>query len=134
MTDVPPPPSPSQHQPSPHQLSPNQLSPHLAIVCITASTWQGANSVQYLGLVTGEAILGANLFKDLFAGIRDIVGGRSAAYERELGRAREIAMEEMRLQAAALGANAVIAVDLDYETVGQSMLMVSASGTAAIVR
>ena len=90
--------------------------------------------MQYLGLVTGEAILGANVFKDLFAGIRDIVGGRSAAYERELNRAREIAMDEMRQQAAFLGANAVIAVDLDYETVGQSMLMVSASGTAAIVR
>ncbi len=124
MTDAPPPPSPSTYQSSPHQ----------SIVCITASTWQGANSVQYLGLVTGEAILGANVFKDLFAGIRDIVGGRSAAYERELGRAREIAMDEMRQQAAMLGANAVIAIDLDYETVGQSMLMVSASGTAAIVR
>ena len=124
MSDAPPPPS----------MSPHQASPHQSIVCITASTWQGASSVQYLGLVTGEAILGANVFKDLFAGIRDIVGGRSAAYERELNRAREIAMDEMRQQAAFLGANAVIAVDLDYETVGQSMLMVSASGTAAIVR
>jgi uncharacterized protein YbjQ (UPF0145 family) len=124
MSDAPPPPS----------LSPHRSSPHQAIVCITASTWQGASSVQYLGLVTGEAILGANVFKDLFAGIRDIVGGRSAAYERELNRAREIAMDEMRQQAAFLGANAIIAVDLDYETVGQSMLMVSASGTAAIVR
>ncbi len=124
MSDAPPPPS----------LSPHQSSPHHSIVCITASNWQGATSVQYLGLVTGEAILGANVFKDLFAGIRDIVGGRSAAYERELNRAREIAMDEMRQQAAFLGANAIIAVDLDYETVGQSMLMVSASGTAAIVR
>lgn len=129
MTDAPPPPSPStQH------LSTQQSSPYQSIVCITASTWQGASSVQYLGLVTGEAILGANIFKDLFAGIRDIVGGRSAAYERELNRAREIAVDEMRQQAAMLGANAVIAVDLDYETVGQSMLMVSASGTAAIIR
>ena len=82
--------------------------------------------------MTGEAILGANIFKDLFAGIRDIVGGRSGAYEQELAKARTIAIEEMTVAASALGADAVVGVDLDYETVGQggSMLMVTASGTA----
>ena len=86
--------------------------------------------------MTGEAILGANVFKDFFAGIRDIVGGRSGAYEQELAKARTIALQEMQQQAAALGANGVIGVDLDYETVGQngSMLMVSATGTAVLVR
>ncbi len=83
-------------------------------------------------MVSGEAILGANVFKDVFAGIRDIVGGRSGAYEEELRRAKEIALEDLEAAAAALGANAVIGVDLDYESVGQSggMLMVSANGTA----
>ncbi len=87
---------------------------------------------EYLGVVTGEAILGANLFKDLFAGIRDLVGGRSAAYEKELRRARELAIAEMTQQAQERGATAVIGVDLDYETIGDggSMLMVTASGTA----
>ena len=89
---------------------------------------------QYLGVVTGEAIMGANVFRDLFAGIRDIVGGRSAAYETELRRAREMALREMELQAQELGANAVVGVDLDYETIqtgsGGGMLMVTASGTA----
>ncbi|MEP3430048.1 MAG: heavy metal-binding domain-containing protein [Roseibium sp.] len=100
----------------------------------TTNTLQG-KEIDYKGLVTGEAILGANLFKDIFAGIRDIVGGRSAAYEEELAKAREIAMKEMCAQAKALGGNAVIGVDLDYETVGQngSMLMVSATGTAVSV-
>jgi len=92
---------------------------------------------QYLGLVSGEAILGANIFKDLFAGIRDIVGGRSGAYEEELRKAKQIAIDEMVEQARALGANAVVGVDLDYETIGISsggnMLMVSASGTAVVV-
>ncbi|HSK94503.1 MAG TPA: heavy metal-binding domain-containing protein [Candidatus Angelobacter sp.] len=87
---------------------------------------------EYLGVVTGEAILGANIVRDLFAGVRDIVGGRSGAYEEELRKAREIAIEEMGAEAAARGADAVVGIDLDYETVGQggSMLMVSASGTA----
>lgn len=100
----------------------------------TTSMLDGKRVRQYLGLVSGEAILGANIFRDFFAGIRDIVGGRSAAYERELRKAKEIALEEMRQQATALGANAVIGVDLDYETVGQTggMLMVSVSGTAVI--
>ena len=98
----------------------------------TTSVLDGKTIVKYHGLVTGEAILGANIFRDLFAGIRDIVGGRSAAYEKELRRAKDLAIEEMTEQARALGANAVVGIDLDYETVGQggSMLMVSASGTA----
>jgi len=85
--------------------------------------------------VAGEAILGANIFKDLFAGIRDLVGGRSATYERELQRAREMAMNEMADRAKELGANAVVGVDLDYEVLGagNGMLMVSASGTAVVV-
>lgn len=96
----------------------------------TTAVIEGKPVETYLGLVTGEAILGANIFRDLFAGIRDIVGGRSAAYENELRKAKEIALQEMSEQAARLGANAIIGIDLDYETVGNSMLMVSASGTA----
>jgi uncharacterized protein YbjQ (UPF0145 family) len=101
----------------------------------TTALIEGRAVTKYYGIVTGEAILGANLFKDLFAGIRDIVGGRSAAYEAELRKAKDIAIQEMTAQAEALGANAVIGVDLDYETVGQggSMLMVSASGTAVTI-
>ena len=96
---------------------------------------EGRRIKQYLGLVTGEAILGANIFKDLVAGIRDIVGGRSAAYENELRKAREIAMTEMEQAAAALGANAVVGIDLDYEPVGGQggMLMESISGTAVVI-
>jgi len=94
----------------------------------------GKRVAEYLGIVTGEAILGANIFKDFFAGIRDIVGGRSAAYEGELRKAREIALNEAKAGASALGANAIVGVDIDYETVGQgSMLMVSVSGTAVRV-
>ncbi len=101
----------------------------------TTPTVEGREIEAYLGVVAGEAILGANVFKDLFAGIRDIVGGRSGAYEKELRRAREIAMDEMAQAAAALGATAIVGVDLDYETVGQgSMLMVTASGTAVRLR
>ena len=98
----------------------------------TTSVIDGKTIVKYHGLVTGEAILGANIFRDLFAGIRDIVGGRSAAYEGELRRAKDLAIQEMMEQGRALGANAIIGIDLDYETIGQngSMLMVSASGTA----
>jgi uncharacterized protein YbjQ (UPF0145 family) len=98
----------------------------------TTSVIDGKQIVKYHGLVSGEAILGANIFRDVFAGIRDIVGGRSAAYEKELRRAKDLAIGEMTAQAQASGANAVIGIDLDYETVGQggSMLMVSASGTA----
>lgn len=97
----------------------------------TTSTIQGNVNVEYLGIVNGEAILGANVFKDLFAGVRDIVGGRSAAYERELTKARDIALEEMTAAAAELGANGVVGIDVDYETIGSgSMLMVCACGTA----
>jgi uncharacterized protein YbjQ (UPF0145 family) len=101
----------------------------------TTSTLDGKRITKYLGLVSGEAILGANIFRDIFAGIRDIVGGRSAAYERELRQAKDIALREMTEQAQALGANAIVGVDLDYESVGQSggMLMVSASGTAVVI-
>jgi uncharacterized protein YbjQ (UPF0145 family) len=101
----------------------------------TTPNIEGKRITKYCGVVAGEAILGANLFKDLFAGIRDLVGGRAAAYERELQRARDIALEELRERAQALGANAVVGVDLDYEVLGQNngMLMVSASGTAVVV-
>jgi uncharacterized protein YbjQ (UPF0145 family) len=104
---------------------------------VTVGELEGKPVKQYLGLVSGEAILGANIFKDFFAGIRDIVGGRSAAYEEELRKAKAIAIEEMTQQARELGANAILGVDLDYEniTVGQTggMLMVSANGTAVKV-
>ena len=102
------------------------------MIMTTTSTVEGRRISQYYGVVTGEAILGANLFRDLFAGIRDIVGGRSGAYEKELRKAREIAFAEIQANAAALGANGVIGIDLDYEVVGEKggMLMVSVSGTA----
>ena len=107
------------------------------MLVVTTPNIEGKTITKYLGLVSGEAILGANIFKDFFAGIRDIVGGRSAAYEQELVKAKDIAIAEMTEQAKSLGGNAVIGVDLDYETiqVGQSggMLMVSANGTAAVV-
>ena len=98
----------------------------------TTNTVEGRTVAEYRGIVAGEAVMGANIFRDLFASIRDIVGGRSGAYEKELNNARAIAIEEMSEQAAALGANAVIGVDIDYETVGDksSMLMVTAAGTA----
>jgi uncharacterized protein YbjQ (UPF0145 family) len=104
------------------------------MIITTTPTVEGKRIREYRGIVTGEAILGANLFRDLFAGIRDIVGGRSAAYEKELRNAREVAMAEMAANAQALGANAVVGVDLDYEVLGQNngMLMVSISGTAVI--
>ena len=101
----------------------------------TTPSIQGKNILSYHGIVTGEAILGANIFKDFFASIRDIVGGRSAAYEQELNKARTIAFEEMSQQAVELGANAIVGIDIDYETVGAKggMLMVSVSGTAVII-
>lgn len=99
------------------------------MIVTTTPTVEGRPAREYLGIVTGEAILGANIFKDMFAGIRDIVGGRSAAYEKELGRARKTALAEMEAEAAALGADAVVGVDLDFEVIN-NMLMVSASGTA----
>ena len=104
------------------------------MIISTTNAVEGQPAQQYLGIVTGEAILGANIFRDLFAGIRDIVGGRSAAYEEELRKARDLGISEMSQQARELGATAVIGVDLDYETIqvgsGGGMLMVTASGTA----
>ena len=101
----------------------------------TTNTVEGKRIVKYIGLVTGETIIGANIFKDMFAGIRDIVGGRSSSYERVLREGKDIAVNEMQQYAAAMGANAIVGVDLDYETVGTggSMLMVTASGTAVIL-
>ena len=90
---------------------------------------------KYLGVVTGEVIMGANIIKDIFAGVRDIVGGRSGTYEKELIKAKDIAISQMTERAKNLGANAILSVDLDYETIGSggSMLMVSASGTAVFI-
>lgn len=104
------------------------------MIITTTPEIQGKQVKHYLGIVTGEAIMGANIFKDLFAGIRDIIGGRSATYERELQKARDIALQEIQERAQKLGANAVIGVDLDYEVLGQGngMLMVSISGTAVV--
>jgi uncharacterized protein YbjQ (UPF0145 family) len=106
-----------------------------AVIVTTTPSVEGRRITSYQGIVTGEAIMGANVFKDLFAGIRDIVGGRSATYERELRRARELAMAEVQQAATELGANAVVGIDIDYETVGGqgSMLMVTVSGTAVVV-
>ena len=102
----------------------------------TTPSIEGSTIERYCGVVAGEAILGANVFKDMFAGIRDLVGGRSATYERELGKAREIAIQELADRSRDLGANAVVGIDIDYEVLGQAngMLMVSASGTAVVIR
>jgi uncharacterized protein YbjQ (UPF0145 family) len=106
-----------------------------AVIVTTTPSVEGKTITSYQGIVTGEAILGANIFKDLFAGIRDIVGGRSGTYEREMSRARQMALQEREAEAAQRGANAVVGVDLDYEVLGaqNGMLMVSASGTAVKV-
>lgn len=105
------------------------------MIVTTTAGIDGHRIREYKGVVFGEAVLGANIFRDLFAGLRDIVGGRSASYEKELRRAREIALEELRESAAQLGANAVVGVDFDYEVLGQAngMLMVSVSGTAVLI-
>jgi len=102
------------------------------MIITTTPNIEGKRIAEYLGVVTGEAIMGANLFRDIFAGIRDIVGGRSGAYEKELRKAREIAFEEIEEAARNLGANALVGVDIDYEVLGEKsgMLMVSVSGTA----
>jgi uncharacterized protein YbjQ (UPF0145 family) len=102
------------------------------MISTTTPSVEGRQAREYLGIVSGEAILGANLFRDLFAGIRDVVGGRSGSYEKVLGEARATALREMEAAAAELGANAVLGVDLDYEVLGANngMLMVTASGTA----
>ncbi len=106
------------------------------MIITTTPSLEGRKIVKYFGVVSGEAILGANIFKDMFAGIRNIVGGRSAAYESELRNAKAIALGEMEEQAKAIGGNAVVGVDLDYESInvgGSNMLMVSASGTAVLL-
>ena len=102
------------------------------MIVTTTNTLEGKKIEQYLGIVVGEAVMGANIFKDIFASIRDIVGGRSGAYEDELTKARKIGFQELEQEALSMGANAIVGVDIDYEVVGKggSMLMVSISGTA----
>ena len=105
------------------------------MILTTTSVIQGKTVRDYKGIVTGEVIVGANIFRDFFAGIRDIVGGRAGAYEKELQKARDIALEEMSESARSQGANAIVGIDLDYEVVGKngSMLMVTACGTAVSI-
>lgn len=102
------------------------------MILTTTPNVEGHRIVEYLGVVTGEAVLGTNFFRDFFAKVRDVVGGRSGAYEKELGRARETAFREIEDEASEVGANAIVGIDLDYEVMGEngSMLMVSISGTA----
>jgi uncharacterized protein YbjQ (UPF0145 family) len=103
------------------------------MIVTTTPTIEGKPVKQYKGIVAGEAIMGANVVRDLFASITDIVGGRSGAYEEKLVEARRVAIDEMTEQAEKMGANAVVAVDLDYEVVREGMLMVTAAGTAVVV-
>ncbi|ANU06503.1 hypothetical protein A6F65_00176 [Paraurantiacibacter namhicola] len=105
------------------------------MIVSTTTAIEGRPVKQYLGVVTGEVIVGANLFRDIFASITDLVGGRSGKYEEVLSRARREAIAEMKSEAMQLGGNAVIGVDIDYEVLGQkgSMLMVSVSGTAVLL-
>jgi uncharacterized protein YbjQ (UPF0145 family) len=102
------------------------------MILTTTPSIEGKKIVRYAGLVSGEAILGANIFKDIFASIRDIVGGRSGSYEQALRQAKDIAIKEMEEEAKRFGANAVVGIDLDYETIN-NMLMVTASGTAVVI-
>lgn len=104
------------------------------MIITTTPNIEGRRITKYCGVVAGEAVLGANMFKDMFAGIRDLVGGRSGTYERELQRARDIAFEELEARATSIGGNAVVGVDIDYEVLGKEngMLMVSVSGTAVV--
>jgi uncharacterized protein YbjQ (UPF0145 family) len=103
------------------------------MIITTTPSVEGRSITAYKGIVVGEAIMGANVVRDLFASVTDIIGGRSGAYESKLQDARDTALRELEERAAVLGANAVVGVDLDYEVVGQSMLMVSASGTAVVI-
>ena len=105
------------------------------MILSTTPTIDGYTIREYRGVVTGETIIGANVFKDFFAGIRDIVGGRAGSYEKVLRDARDSSMQEMMQQAQAMGANAVVGIDIDYETIGAngSMLMVAVSGTAVVI-
>ena len=102
------------------------------MIITTTPSVEGRSINDYRGVVVGEAILGANVFRDIFAGITDIIGGRSGAYEASLGEARDTALRELEERAASVGANAVVGVDLDYEVIN-NMLMVSASGTAVVI-
>jgi uncharacterized protein YbjQ (UPF0145 family) len=106
------------------------------MILTTTPNIEGKRITQYYGVVTGEAIVGANIFKDIMAGIRDIVGGRSAAYEKAFRSARQMAFEEIAQEAAELGANAIVGIDIDTETVGSQggMLMVSVNGTAVTIQ
>ncbi|MEP5630750.1 MAG: heavy metal-binding domain-containing protein [Tateyamaria sp.] len=103
------------------------------MIMTTTPSVEGHKITAYKGIVVGEAIMGANVVRDFFAGITDIIGGRSGAYESKLQDARDTAMHELEQRAAAAGANAVVGIDLDYEVVGDSMLMVSVSGTAVVL-
>ena len=103
------------------------------MIITTTQSIEGQTIREYKGIVVGEAIMGANIVRDFFASITDVIGGRSGAYEQKLADARQIAEAELADAARARGANAVVGVDLDYEVVGESMLMVSMSGTAVVV-
>ena len=105
------------------------------MILSTTPTIEGQTIREYKGVVTGETIIGANFMKDIFAGIRDIVGGRSASYEKVLRQAKDTSMQEMMERAQAMGANAIVGIDIDYETIGESnsMLMVATSGTAVVI-
>ena len=108
----------------------NQNIPDMLLT--TTPNIEGHTVTHYFGIVSGETIIGANIFKDLFAAVRDVVGGRSASYEQVLREAKDMALKEMEMQASQLGANAIIAIDLDYENMN-NMLMVTASGTAVFI-
>jgi uncharacterized protein YbjQ (UPF0145 family) len=103
------------------------------MILTTTPNFEGHRITKYLGLVTGETIIGANFFRDFLAGITDVLGGRSGAYEKVLSKAKQTSLREMSERAEELGANAIVGIDLDYETIGESMLMVSASGTAVVI-
>ncbi|WP_226621144.1 heavy metal-binding domain-containing protein [Alloyangia pacifica] len=103
------------------------------MIVTTTPNVEGHRITSYKGVVVGEAIMGANVVRDLFARVTDVIGGRSGAYEAKLQDARDVAFRELKERAIALGANAVVGVDLDYEVVGDSMLMVSVSGTAVVI-
>jgi uncharacterized protein YbjQ (UPF0145 family) len=105
------------------------------MIMSTTPTIEGQTIREYKGVVTGETIIGANVFKDFFAGIRDIIGGRSGSYEKVLREAKDTSLSEMQDRAREMGANAIVGIDIDYETVGQngSMLMVATSGTAVVI-
>ena len=118
-----------------HLMHVKPLNKKKIMILSTTPTIEGYTIREYRGVVTGETIIGANVIKDFFAGIRDIVGGRAGSYEKVLRGARDSSMQEMMQQAQAMGANAVVGIDIDYETIGAngSMLMVAVSGTAVVI-